>query len=74
MSGSPLTINKWGEGEPSGGHDAAFMYKRSSYDELGVFGSDNGESWRKKHAYICEIPKGELICCCCCCCFFLMLF
>ena len=73
MSGSPLTIYKWGEGEPIGGHDAAFMYKRSSYGKLGVFGSDNGESWRKKHAYICEIPKGELIYCCRCCCF-LMLF
>ena len=59
VSGSPLTIYKWGEGEPSAGDDAAFMYKRSSNGRLGVFGSDNGESWRKKRAYICEIPKGE---------------
>ena len=67
VSGRPLTISKWGQGEPSGEHDAAFMYKRFRNGERGVFGSQcNNESWKKPHAYICEIPKGELICCCCC--------
>ena len=76
VSGRPLTISKWGQGEPSGEHDAAFMYKRFRNGEQGVFGSDNGTSGKKQHAYICEISESELICCCCCCCFsfFLMLF
>ena len=76
VSGRPLTISKWGQGEPSSEHDAAFMYKRFRNGEQGVFGSDNGTSGKKQHAYICEIPESELICCCCCCCFsfFLMLF
>ena len=30
MSERPLTIRKWGRGEPIGEHDAAFMYKLSS--------------------------------------------
>ena len=76
VSGRPLTISKWGQGEPSGEHDAAFMYKRFRNGEQGVFGSDNGTSGKKQHAYICEISESELICCCCGCCFsfFLMLF
>ena len=75
VSGRPLTISKWGQGEPSGEHDAAFMYKRFRNGERGVFGTYNNESWKKEHAYICEIPKGELICCCCCFYFyFFMLF
>ena len=76
VSGRPLTISKWGQGEPSGEHDAAFMYKRFRNGEQGVFGSDNGTSGKKQHAYICEILESELICCCCCCwfLFFLMLF
>ena len=69
VSGRPLTISKWGQGEPSGEHDAAFMYKRFRNGEQGVFGSDNGTSGKKQHAYICEISESELICCCCCCCF-----
>ena len=64
VSGRPLTISKWGQGEPSGEHDAAFMYKRFRNGERGVFGTPNNESWKKQHAYICEIPKGELMCCC----------
>ena len=75
VSGRPLTISKWGQGEPSGEQDAAFMYKRFRNGERGVFGTYNNESWKKEHAYICEIPKGELICCCCCFYFyFFMLF
>ena len=63
VSGRPLTISKWGQGEPSGEHDAAFMYKRFRNGERGVFGTHNNESLKKQHAYICEIPKGELMCC-----------
>ena len=36
VSGRPLTICKWGKGEPSGENDAAFIYKRSSHGEQGV--------------------------------------
>ncbi|XP_066022820.1 adhesion G protein-coupled receptor L1-like isoform X1 [Pocillopora verrucosa] len=62
VSGRPLTISKWGQGEPSGEHDAAFMYKRFRNGERGVFGSQcNNESWKKPHAYICEIPKDSSI-------------
>ena len=57
MSGRPLTIFKWGQGEPSGEDNAALMYKRSSNDKQGVFVSDNirisGE------AYICEYSNGK---------------
>ena len=37
VSGKPLTISKRGQGEPSGEHDVAFMYKRSSNGERGKF-------------------------------------
>ena len=57
VSERPLTICKWGEGEPSGEHEVAFMYKRSRNGEQGVFGNRAGENWR---AYICEISKGKL--------------
>ena len=60
VNGGPLTIRKWGIGEPSSEHNAAFMYK------LGVFGSVNRTSWGNQQAYICEISKGELIFCRCC--------
>ena len=63
MSGRPLTISKWGQGEPRGEQYAAFMYKRFRNGERGVFGTHNNESLKKQHAYICEIPKGELMCC-----------
>ena len=57
VSGRPLTIFKWGQGEPSGEHNAALMYKRSSNDKQSVFVSDNirisGE------AYICEYSNGK---------------
>ena len=69
VSERPLTIYKWGKGEPGGEHHAAFMYKRSSNGKRGVFGSVQDKSTEKKHAYICEISKGELIFCRCCCCF-----
>ena len=61
VSGRPLTICKWGKGEPGGEHRAAFMYKRSSNGERGVFGGVYANSTGKQHAYICEISKGELI-------------
>ena len=67
VSGRPLTICKWEIGEPGGEHRAAFMYKRSSNGKRGVFGSVQNKSTEKKHAYICEISKGELIFCRCCC-------
>ena len=60
MNGRPLTICKWEQGEPRGEHDAAFMYKRSSNGEQGVFGGV-GISKRYHHAYICEISKGKVV-------------
>ncbi|RMX54592.1 hypothetical protein pdam_00023671 [Pocillopora damicornis] len=56
VSGRPLTICKWGKGEPSGENDAAFIYKRSSHGEQGVFGS-GGRIWGQ--TYICEISTGK---------------
>ena len=61
VSGRQLTICKWGIGEPGGEHRAAFMYKRSSNGKRGVFGSVHNKRTGEKHAYICEISKGELI-------------
>ena len=60
MSERPLTIRKWGRGEPIGEHDAAFMYKLSSNGIRAVFGSVNSTSapWQ---AYVCEISKGKLL-------------
>ena len=60
MSERPLTICKWGKGEPSGEHDAAFMYKWSSNGTQAVFGSVNSTS-APMQAYICEISKGKLL-------------
>ena len=59
MSGKPLTISKWGQGEPSGEHDAAFMSKPFSYGERGVFSNVNRTRWGNLTAYICEISKGK---------------
>ena len=74
MSGRPLTICKWGQGEPSAEHDAAFMYKLSSNGERGVLGSgvSNVTIWEKWHAYICEISS--FFCCCMYLLFLLILF
>ena len=60
VSERPLTIRKWGKGEPSGEHDAAFMYKWFSNGTRAVFGSVNSTSahW---HACICEISMGKLL-------------
>ena len=60
VSERPLTIRKWGKGEPSGEHDAAFMYKWFSNGTRAVFGSVNSTSapWQ---AYVCEISKGKLL-------------
>ena len=60
MSERPLTIRKWGKGEPSGEHDAAFMYKLSSNGTRAVFGSVNSTS-ASRQAYVCEISKGKLL-------------
>ena len=60
MNGRPLTICKWEQGEPRGERDAAFMYKRSSNGEQGVFGGVNGLSLNIR-AYICEISEGKLL-------------
>ena len=59
VSGKPLTISKWGQGEPSGEHDVAFMYKWSSNGERGVFSNVNRTRWGNLTAYICEISKGQ---------------
>ena len=56
VSERPLTIYKWGKGEPSGEHEKAIMYKRSSNGKPGVFGST---AWGNWHAYICEISRGK---------------
>ena len=61
VNGRPLTICKWEQGEPRGEHDAAFMYKRSSNGEQGVFGGVNGISIGYGHGYICEISEGKLL-------------
>ena len=61
VNGRPLTICKWEQGEPRGEHHAAFMYKRSSNGEQGVFGGVNGTSLGNRHAYICEISEGKLL-------------
>ena len=61
VNGRPLTICKWEQGEPRGEHDAAFMYKRSSNGEQGVFGGVNGTSIGYRHAYICEISEGKFL-------------
>ncbi|XP_066022614.1 CD209 antigen-like protein A [Pocillopora verrucosa] len=58
VNGRPLTICKWEQGEPRGEHDAAFMYKRSSNGEQGVFGGFNVIIMAYQHAYICEISEG----------------
>ena len=65
VNGKPLTVSKWGQGEPSGEHDVGFMYKRFSNDKWGLFGSVKREIWINQHAYICEISNGELTCRCC---------
>ena len=62
VNGRPLTIYKWGKGDPSGEHDAAFMYKLSNNGEQGVFGSVNGTSRKNWSAYICEISRGKFFC------------
>ena len=60
VNGRPLTICKWGEGEPSGEHNAAVMYRRSRNGERGVFGSVIGITQKKRPAYICDISRGKL--------------
>ena len=57
MSGRPLTICKWGKGEPNGEHGVAFMYKLNSNGEQSVFGSVT--RLRQGNAYICETANGK---------------
>ena len=59
MSGRPLTICKWGKGEPNGEHGVAFMYKLNSNGEQSVFGSVT--RLRQGNAYICEIANGKFL-------------
>ena len=59
VSGRPLTICKWGKGEPSGEHNATFMNKLNRNGEQGVFGSIN--RLRQGYAYICEIANGKFL-------------
>ena len=67
MNGRPLTIRKWGIGEPSGEHNAAFIYELDSSGGRGVFfGNGNRTRWGNLYGYICEISKGEF--------FFFLLF
>ena len=61
VNGRPLTICKWEQGEPRGEHDVAFMYKRSSNGEQGVFGSFNIMRIEHVRAYNCEISEGKLL-------------
>ena len=64
VNGRPLTIRKWGKGEPSGEHNAAFIYELDSNGGRGVFfGSGNRTRWGNLYAYICEISKGEFFFC-----------
>ena len=67
VNGRPLTIRKWGIGEPSGEHNAAFIYELDSSGGRGVFfGNGNRTRWGNLYGYICEISKGEF--------FFFLLF
>ena len=59
VSGRPLIICKWGQGEPSGKYDAAFIYKRSSNGERGVFGSADSRIKENWLAFVCEISKSK---------------
>ena len=75
VNGRPLTIYKWGQGEPSGEHDIAAIYKWSSNGERGVFGNfGEGRTKGDNYAYICEISKGKLFFCFVLFCFFNKLF
>ena len=60
VNGRPLTIRKWGIGEPSGEHNAAFIYELDSNGGWSVFfGSVSRTRWGDLYAYICEISKGK---------------
>ena len=61
VNGRLLTICKWEQGEPRGEHHAAFMYKRTSNGEQGVFVGVNVMRIGYVHAYICEISEGKLL-------------
>ena len=54
VNGRPLTICKWGEGQPSGHSNMAHISKQSSNGTWGIFDGNIGLS-----CYICEIPKGK---------------
>ena len=64
VNGRPLTIRKWGQGEPSGEHNAALIYELDSNGGWSVFfGSVNRTRWGNLYAYICEISKGKFFFC-----------
>ena len=54
------TADYWGKEEPSGEHNAAFIYELDSNGGRGVFFcSGNRTRWGNLYGYICEISKGE---------------
>ena len=57
MSGRPLTICKWGKGEPRGEYEGTFIYKQFNNGERGVFRSDNRAILRAAHM----ISKGKFL-------------
>lgn len=56
VSGTPLTISKWGDGQPSGDGKLTHIYKQSSNGERVVIG-DCSEDFGS--GYICEISRGR---------------
>ena len=56
VSGQPLTINKWQEGQPSGDGDVVVMARDYPVGTQGLL-NDLRDDITK--AFICEIPKGK---------------
>lgn len=56
VTGQPLTINKWQEGQPSGDGDVVVMAKDYPADTQGLLNDLRDDI---KKAFICEIPKGK---------------
>ena len=64
VHGRPLTICKWGQGEPSGEHDAAFIYKRSRNGERGVVVEE--QSGKTMTLIFVKFPRVSRPFCVCC--------
>ncbi|XP_022778138.1 macrophage mannose receptor 1-like, partial [Stylophora pistillata] len=54
MCGTPLTISKWGDGQPSGDGNGTHIYKASSNGTRIVIGDCSEDLYSD---YICEIPR-----------------